>query len=802
MKTLYEELIDILIYLVIIIGMVISYYGQRQDTLTQQLVSIETSDIVNTVQTQGVITREVYEDFLTRLNITNMIYDIKLEHKKLAIEPEYRLKTADEIINEQNGSYTGGNIYHYFPVSTEIPVVNDPSAGDLSMNTETNESVLSKAINTPALPGHVHTDECYGGHKHVSPYGTLDMTKIPIYMRLQRFSSFWNGSYMEGFDCRISFYCASCSQEMYAFSYRMDYSSVVILTEQISYGAYGQKNVAYNRVVITDDNNRSAALSQASSFYNYAVSMGATSASEYYSTSFIFPFAGYPYWDSAGNISYLSFTGCKYKTDSLQYERHINPNACFPVGKKTKVMLRVYSSYDSSTGNSSYNMIVTCSECNKVIQSSSVTLRGYSSSNVTSSSGSNWKDYLPNGSIVDVYRNGGMSTNMVGVYPNGNLNAFDNQNMEVYFAIQNIVNIIGSNNILGELNNYNTKIPVEYPLKGIPVRYGSYETFPVVWEPYRGCPYCGTYGNAYSCGKTSVISCEKVVKSITATHPIQAIYTGEALITTVTATYLDGSTKVVIANTTFNTNTAVTDENVTLRYSDAFGNTKTCTIKVTVVLRTKTCENGHTYNLKNDGTDPGCPYCKAWLRSLVVADPATGSITIYRGTTLKENGVLLMATYLDGRKELLDSGYVNNLDKNYIGSQTVTISYKGKNTSLNVTVKRNIVQCPVCKRYYELFPDDTDPGCPYCASRVPVFTGNVLKYYVETFSNEILEEIYDGSGAYYFNDEDYFSISITNQNETTGTKVLSVFFRTAPKVTLNVAQGGKIRNKAAYEGEK
>ena len=71
---------------------------------------------------------------------------------------------------------------------------------------------------------------------------------------------------------------------------------------------------------------------------------------------------------------------------------------------------------------------------------------------------------------------------------------------------------------------------------------------------------------------------------------------------------------------------------------------------------------------------------------------------------------------------------MDNLDKNYVGTQTVTISYKGKNTYLTVTTKRNLTRCSICNRYYELYPDDTDPGCPYCLSLTPIFTGNVLEY--------------------------------------------------------------------------
>ena len=206
-----------------------------------------------------------------------------------------------------------------------------------------------------------------------------------------------------------------------------------------------------------------------------------------------------------------------------------------------------------------------------------------------------------------------------------------------------------------------------------------------------------------------------------------------------------------------------------------FSETKTCTITISVIPRTKLCLNGHTYNLNSDGSDPGCPYCKAWLRSLELVEPASGSITIDRGTSLSDNGVSLLAVYLDGRTEYLTEGYIDNLDKQYVGAQIVTIGYKGMYASLTVITKRNRILCPVCGRYYELYPDGSDPGCPYCRSRTPVFTGNVMKYYTEHHTKEILKELYEGSGTYYFNDWDNLTITARNVGGSWSNKFLAFF---------------------------
>jgi len=113
----------------------------------------------------------------------------------------------------------------------------------------------------------------------------------------------------------------------------------------------------------------------------------------------------------------------------------------------------------------------------------------------------------------------------------------------------------------------------------------------------------------------------------------------------------------------------------------------------------------------------------------------------------------------------LYSGYVNNLDTNYVGTQTVTISYKGKYTTLKVTSRRNIGRCGICG-----------------------------KYYAESYSDEILKELYEGSGTYYFKAEDYFSIDITNRSKTLGTRVLGIAIPDIPLTSIHVEYGGAIRD--------
>lgn len=291
--------------------------------------------------------------------------------------------------------------------------------------------------------------------------------------------------------------------------------------------------------------------------------------------------------------------------------------------------------------------------------------------------------------------------------------------------------------------------------------------------------------------------CNEIIKQIIPTHPNQVVYLNDDIIRCATAIYLDGSTIIVLCDTTYRANTIGENFMATLTYvgKDSVNTTKTftSTVVIKVIAKNKVCSNNHTYRINGNGTDPGCPYCREWLANLTVYTPSSKQLTMYKGTTLKENGVMLLAIYLDGRKEYLTDNYVNNLDKNYVGVQTVTVSYKGMNDTMKVAVKRNVKQCNVCFRYYELHPDNSDPGCPYCASLIPVFTGNVMEYYSIKTTEEILKELYDGRGKYYFTRGDYLKIDVKNRTFTNAMNMLKTLYSSDPYKIL-LTYGNKIRD--------
>jgi hypothetical protein len=92
-----------------------------------------------------------------------------------------------------------------------------------------------------------------------------------------------------------------------------------------------------------------------------------------------------------------------------------------------------------------------------------------------------------------------------------------------------------------------------------------------------------------------------------------------------------------------------------------------------------------------------------------------------------------------------------------------------------------------------LYPDDTDPGCPYCQAKTPIFTGNVMSYFREYYEHEILEELYDGTGIYYFSDDDFIVVSVSNSRKSWGRRILEFIYKGLDDNGIQMISAGYIR---------
>ena len=191
--------------------------------------------------------------------------------------------------------------------------------------------------------------------------------------------------------------------------------------------------------------------------------------------------------------------------------------------------------------------------------------------------------------------------------------------------------------------------------------------------------------------------CNTVVTSITATNPTQTVIKGKPIITTATATYLDGHTGTVNCTSNFNTNQIGT-QTVILTYSGLVGNAKT--------TGTRTC-------IVNVTVKPD--------RNLISLTVLPASQTIQRYT---QPSFTVRANYSDGTNRVLNSSEysIAGFNSVNIGLQNVTISHVDngitKSAAVTVTVTAVMRECPKCHNSYALNPDDTDPGCPFCANLI------------------------------------------------------------------------------------
>lgn len=549
------------------------YFSFQQDLLTQEVVEHYTRELSKRICSQGELTQESLHLYRNRLGNIDLPFELNITHKELCAEPEYRFKTLDEVIADQDKAYTGTNHYTYREVISKVPIVSDTIPSDSNVTTETNESILENSSRTDADVGHIHKDDCYNGKKH-----------------------------------------------------------------------------------------------------NHT-------------------------------------TAC--------YKRHEHSSSCYT------------QTYCSGTwsGNTTYNVKLICPHCN--------TYQG-SHENVSSPSVAFYCSVCKK----RVVASGGVST---GSYYgscskcSASYNASTNWSGRTHGSITSLVCTKGGSSDLS----------------------------------------C-TLGNGYydPDGKQVDPMCNQIIQSIQPTHPVQIIYLEDACITTATVIYMDGSSEVVVCDTTFEANRIGEGQEASIVY-DGFDTAATrkifdMTIIVHVISRKSTCGQGHDYYLGEGGVDEGCPYCRAWLKHLQLVVPSDGFIKLYQHTTLESSGVTLLAVYLDGRMEYVTNGYEHNLDAVYIGHQVVTIGYKGRYVTLNVETLRQRKECIICKKFYEKYPDGSDPGCPYCISITPIFTGNCMIYYREHTWDEIFERICN-QGRYSFQRGDLLRITVRSTRPYRSARIQALF---------------------------
>lgn len=373
-------------------------------------------------------------------------------------------------------------------------------------------------------------------------------------------------------------------------------------------------------------------------------------------------------------------------TDACYVGHRHNVN-CKIIGDMSKLVYVRFYRQSVYTGNS-YDFVIRCASCDNVIFSFTGTWWG-----------AQYLDTLKPNSIVKYY-NYNQSGNVIENMYRYTTTSPGYDNLTIYAHNQNL------NTICESLYWYCRSLPVSiqtemsnctvYTSQNIKwSRAFSYvDVSPdILTVPYIGCPYCGVYGQNFSCGFTQDENpiCNQVVTSITATNPIQTVDKNGTMITTATATYLDGHIDTVNCASNLNSNVEGT-QTVTLTYSGLVGSakttgTRTCTVDVMVKV----------------------PYK---LTGLTVT-PEIQNVNRYTNPVFT-----VTAVYDDGTYKDVSGFTVSNFDNHILGTQIVTITYSEngitKGADVSVTVINMSITCPVCGTVYQLDEQDTDNGCPNC----------------------------------------------------------------------------------------
>ncbi len=724
-------------------------------------IAEHTENLSDTIRNKGYLDVSDYENFINILDSSGELYDVELED----IHP---------IMGEEIAHNHGREGF----TPTSFKASKDEF---LSLNKEKVVNgmrlVSSQEEEIHSLATHIHTDDCYEGHRHVDPLSGVNLSNAPVRIQFESGKTYYyNGTYYPS-DMRVSFKCGQCYSEIYVFSIYRGPTAVTADVYTIDNGvfsfirvphggvdSYGKPSFYASNIYRQFESYRWTATSIPDGSYDQ-------SGTSYTSGVFNFNLAGLPKWDSNANISYKPFTGCPR---ARNYGHNMKANACHLVGYKGKVKISGITYYSDNTSN--LNLGVTCNTCKKEILNLNLRLysAGGSSSGLTSASAYATFPVKNSSGVIEQISIGSNMSAHLGSSDRDwdNLRTYSNILDPAYWQLRSQLAPYTTFNDYG--NGFFNAESIDFPLTGIPIKCGQYASSPLLWLPNMGCAYCGTYGSNYSCGlpQDTTYDCNKVVTSIIPTHPTQTVKKGESIITTATATYLDDHTGIVNCASNFNTNLPG-DQTVTLTYSGLVGNarttgTRTCTLRVTVidkVLQYITAEPSSqiiprlgtpSFTVKafySDGSSAVLGTGKysvsafnngiggqntltisyseggltkttmvtVYVDNLVSITAVPEAVTVDKYTQILPFSI--NASYLyTGIKTVLNGFSISGYNPAVLGDQTVTVSYTDQGTTVTTTLHVHVTPihkvCPRCENSYEMNPDDTDPGCPFCRELV------------------------------------------------------------------------------------
>lgn len=96
----------------------ISYHGEKQDALNQVFVQNQTQRFADNIRLNGYLDEAMYQSFLTMLDRTEYLYEIRMDHAHKVVEPAL----------SESGEVTG--YYEYFESTYEDDIMDAVESSD------------------------------------------------------------------------------------------------------------------------------------------------------------------------------------------------------------------------------------------------------------------------------------------------------------------------------------------------------------------------------------------------------------------------------------------------------------------------------------------------------------------------------------------------------------------------------------------------------------------------------------------------------------------------------------------------
>lgn len=720
------------------------YIAQSYNENLDILVDDRTQALTDEIRDKGYLNISMYEEYMAFLDATGELYDFEIKDihpvtgEEITINKSTYLDlTRNELQMGHEDNCIGGNHLHE----------NESGITNISLKNEKNRESSFISLNDRITmiqeedegkkflaPSHVHTADCYEGHRHTSAC-KLQSSSNSIFPKQPVAPTYWatvvrstNG------EIRVFIFCTAYNHESGIIWITND--QLMIMPKHYlrsntsgngSIGSYYEKTVM--KYICTSSGSTGVINPEWDKYLNLIYGLHP------YVTGWDLPTQSYKFTltkEQLEAVGYDTIHGCPQCISyDLSYDKIISK----------PFYQQCYSYYDTY-GRINYTSLIEdeTPECNKVVTSivasqPTQTVNYGESINTTAIA-----TYL-DGHTDTVNCTSNFNPNVYGVqnvtltYTGlvGNARTYGTRTCEVSVTVLNPVKLTSiavapasqmiqryknpSFSVRAYYDNGTNKLVTGYTITGFNSNAIGTQTVNISYSEngitkaasvvvtvapmQKECPRCHTvYDLRTDDSDPGCPVCKQSVVRIEATPEYVEVQKGDVLPVIVRAFYLDGSSAIVY-DWISDYNTSITGlQIVTIEYGGS-----ATTVTVWVNEGKITCPIcGSEYS----ETEGKCPVCAENVISISVTPDV---VTVYQYDPIVLN---VVAYYADGSRSLVDEWSIDCTTET-VGEFVALVSYK--NASANITLKvlsLSTIQCPLCGLLYD--PGEYPIGCPVCST--------------------------------------------------------------------------------------